>query len=316
MHGGPVEVRRGFLFVPTRFSQNGRTVDPDSAKERLRNNPRSSADMDSADTLRTAANVAAVVTWVAAAWQVTDGFGQGTGGHETAVGIAAGAAFVGWLGFGIGADGELVSAGKAYNRAFLPRRPAPDSPSDLALPPPPRAPGAQPTPAPPAPPPPSPLQVERGVARASEWLSALQQRSAELLAAQMEPPVTFRGVKPDEGENREACAPGKDPAKVLNIRVTDAEGLAKVVGCLLSDSALMSALAEAPVLVKVRPLAPDRLAGSLLRFATRVKELPDESLVFELHHAERDVTYGFLAVRKAEGDEVGLVSAVIIARSE
>jgi hypothetical protein len=264
--------------------------------------------MESADTLRMAANLAALITWIGAAWQVTDGFGQGTDGYETAVGLASGVAFVGWVGFAVATDAKIVSAGEAYNRAYLPRRPAPDSPSDLALPQPARSPAAKPEP--------SALQIEHGIVRASNWLSALRQKDAELLASQMEPPVTFRGVKPVEGESREACAPGKDPTKVLNIRVTDAEGLAKVVACLLSDSELVSALAEPPALVKIRPLAPNRLTGNLARFAPRVKEHFADSLVFELHHAERDVTYGFLAVRKAEGDNVGLVSAVIIARAE
>ncbi len=305
-HGGPLELRRGFLFVPPRFKQNGRVVEPGSAKERLRKVERSSGHMDTADNMQLLANIAAVATWMVAAWQMTDGFGQGTEGKQAPTMIAGGAAFVTWVGFSVASDVKLAHATEAYNRPFIERREL--DPARVVLSPPEARPVVQPTA--------SALQVEHAEARARAWLIALQQKDAELLAASMETPATFRGLAPAVGEARDACAPGKDPAKPVSVRVTDAEGLAKAIACLLNDAELMSALPRDPALLQLHLADDARLVGPLARFSASVQALRLQSLVFEMRHAEEPIVYGFVAVRTLEGDEVGSVMALVVTHAE
>lgn len=335
-YGGPIEVRRGYAFLPTRFYQDGHQVHPDSAQARLSQAERSSDDMKVADGMQAVSNLAAITTWGLLACQLTNCFDQvDVSAHQKGFLVAESLAFGLAVGFAIGSESKVVDAAEAYNAGY-PKR-APEDEFDSALPPPmvrttpPVVSAAPPAPAPPTTPttpsangadpwlsdepPPSALQVEHAKARGASWLFALGQRDPAILASQMEVPVIFRGISPDAA-SREACAPGGDLKKVLNVRVTDAEGLAKVVTCLLSDAGLLAALSQDPALLEVRLVEPQRMVGALERFALNVSELRRENLVLELRHVDRPIVYGFLAVRKAGGDEVGSVSAVIIARAQ
>jgi hypothetical protein len=131
--GIPVEVRRGYCFVPTEFTQRGVTVDRDSVMKRLARNSDSAPYVSDANAIA----VGSIGATIVGTTTLGLGFlGRGetvkmSDGTTTAlIGTGIGVGVLSWV-LCITADGQYASAVEVYNQRF--RRDRSESDEDASV---------------------------------------------------------------------------------------------------------------------------------------------------------------------------------------